>query len=121
MSGKYPPSSSWSRPKGEIPKLLSFDSRRPELFHVANPDDIKSIMKRGLSSPVFLINGRIVLDALFTPKQGVKPITGTVLKVVLPIDWPLYIDEAFGTINSVYSCTEIPSSMITVEREAENG
>lgn len=92
------------------------------MYHVTSREDVDSILRTGLRAPVFMMNGRETVHGVEESAReieaehgpsGDEP--GVLLRIELPHDWPLHIDEAFDAPMYLVSESEILPDMITVD------
>lgn len=93
------------------------------MYHSAHREDIDSVLRTGLRAPVYMMNGR---EAVHSVEESAREIAAehgpseeepsVLLKIELPYDWPLHIDEAFpGTPMYLVSERRVPPDLITVD------
>ena len=94
------------------------------LYHATEPENVPAIMRDGLKPPVYLMNGRSAVQGIEKSTRENYAQYGTypggnqvLLRITLPQDWPLRLDEASETPEYVKSMRAIPADHITVDNQ----
>lgn len=94
------------------------------MYHATEPENIPAIMRVGLKAPVYMMNGRSTVKGLQLAARRQYTKFGTyaggyqvLLRIKLPKDWPLILDEASDTPQYVKSLEAIPPEYISIDQE----
>lgn len=95
---------------------------KPVYFHATEPENAAKILREGLIAPVYLMKGKETADFISLSVSRIYAQSGVykggnqvLLKVELPVDWPVQRDEASETDQYMKSLKSIPAQYISIE------
>lgn len=109
------------KPEDSVPAYET-EGKNKIFYHATERENVDNILLNGLRAPVYMMNGRATVgrqernareqNAKFGSYPGGHQV---LLRIKLPKDWPLLLDEASLTPEYVRSMEPIPPEYINVD------
>lgn len=111
------------KPEDPIPSYET-EGTNKVFYHATSPENVPTIMESGLMPPVYMMNGRFVVQGMEKLVREKYARYGTypggeqvLLRITLPRDWPLRLDEASYSGLFAKSMRRIPPDHITIDNK----